>query len=176
MQEWRRPSNAILKRAPKEVAHSNKYDFVIMVPCAEKTTDVAAMLLRAGKPACILIPMDLVHYTSQQPGGGHDKQTELAIAECKQLVLTAPCMMWICHNTGIPRNNVFMIESETPLPRPTDREGSICMLEDWIREQPGSMTLDGKAFPVTKLTRTDSGLHMVLSNNNVTRIYVPTSR
>ena len=85
-------------------------------------------------------------------------------------------MTWVCHNTGIPRNDVFTAENGTPPPGPTDREGSIGVLEDWIREQPGSVTLDGKAFPITKLTRTDSGLHMVLVDDNVARIYVPTSR
>ena len=50
------------------------------------------------------------------------------------------------------------------------------MLEDWIREQPESVALDGKYFPITKLTRTDSGLHMILDDDNVARIYVPTTR
>ena len=53
VQAWREPTNAILKRAPKEMTQSDEYDFAIVVPRAEKATEVAALMLirPASQPA-----------------------------------------------------------------------------------------------------------------------------
>ena len=83
LQAWRRPTTAIINRAPKADAMSARYDIAIVIPRAKRATIEVALLLKTSKPACILVPTDLVHYIAQQPDGTTDKQLEAAVAKAK---------------------------------------------------------------------------------------------
>ena len=79
-----------------------------------------------------------------------DKEIETMIAESKQLALNAPCMTWVCYKAGVKHNDVFPLKQEqgTVPTGPTDRGGTVGLLEDWIHQKPESAAHDGKAFPI----------------------------
>jgi hypothetical protein len=130
VQAWRTPSNVILKRALKEAATSEAWGLAIVVPRPERATEVAAALLKTDRPVCILMPTDLVHYTSQKLDHSADADVDARIADSQLIALTAPCMTWVCHKTGIERNEVYAGEETTPVPGPMGDRTKVGSLEE----------------------------------------------
>ena len=96
------------------------------------------------------------------------------MSEAKVLALTAPCMTWVCHKTGIEKYNVFTIESATVPPGPAGliEAGT---LEEWIREQ--GVAIAKEAILISDaLVQRDSGIYMILGKDSIARIYVPPKR
>lgn len=142
VQAWRTPSNVILKRAPKEAATLEAWDLAIVVPRPERATEVAAALLKTDRPVCILMPTDLVHYTSQTTDHSADVDIDARIAYSQLIALTAPCMTWVCHKTDIERNEIYAGEETTPVPGPMGDRTEVGSLEEWIIEQKPSLVAE----------------------------------
>ena len=62
-----------------------------VIPRADEATEAAARVLRDGRPACILLPTDLVHYMYCAPkvDGSWDSAIEEMIGEAKKIQLIA---------------------------------------------------------------------------------------
>jgi hypothetical protein len=60
-------------RAPKSAAADTSWELVIAIPCADTATSTCGLMARSNKPACLLIPSDLVHYVPQNMDGTFDK-------------------------------------------------------------------------------------------------------
>ena len=174
LQKWRSPTNPIINRATKEAALLEKWDFAVVIPRPDRATADAARLLAGDRPVCILVPTDLVHYIPQLADGSFDTHLEKVVSEAKLLALTAPCMTWVCHKTGIERHNVFAIESATVPPGPAGliEAGT---LEEWIREQGVAIAKEATLIS-DALVQRDSGMYMILGKDNIARIYVPPKR
>ena len=170
LQKWRSPTNPIINRATKEAALLEKWDFAVVIPRPDRATADAARLLAGDRPVCILVPTDLVHYIPQLADGSFDTHLEKVVSEAKLLALTAPCMTWVCHKTGIERHNVFAIESATVPPGPAGliEAGT---LEEWIREQ-GVAIVKETILISDALVQKDSGMYMILGKDNIARIYI----
>jgi hypothetical protein len=65
LQKWRSPTNSIINRETKEAAALEKWGFAVVIPRPDRATADAARLLAGGRPVCILVPTDLVHYIPQ---------------------------------------------------------------------------------------------------------------
>jgi hypothetical protein len=50
-----------------------KRELGIVVPWSDNATVIARMVMADKLPWCLLIPTDLIHYISQNVGGGFDK-------------------------------------------------------------------------------------------------------
>ena len=92
-----------------------------MIPRADEATEAAARVLRDGRPACILLPTDLVHYMycAQKVDGSWDSAIEEIIGEAKKIQLTAPLLTWIIHKTGMREHLVFPVQSGPQCPART---------------------------------------------------------
>ena len=178
VQAWRTPRNAIIKRAVKETLSQQNWEFAVLMPRSERATAVAQRIIQDGRPACILMPTDLVHYTAQQQDGSFDLKITEAIQAATKLQLMTPCMTWVCLNVDGMRNDVFINETVTSPPGPLAvRTAKVGTLEEWIVEQPASLKEEAATMSSAMIVTRDSGLQMILGEDDGrARIYVPAKR
>ena len=177
VQSWRASRNALVQRATKETFNDRSWTFGIIVPRAERATEVARKALADGRPVCILMPTDLVHYTAQEQDGTFDPAMTMAINEAAKLSLMTPGLTWLCLGAEVERNDVFLAETATTPPGPT-RVDSVAVgtLEQWIREQVGSLAKERELIEEASICRRESQLVMLLGEDGIARIYVPQER
>lgn len=90
VQSWRTSRNALVQRTTKDTFNDHSWTFGIVVPKAERATEVARKALVDGRPVCILMPTDLVHYTAQEQDGTFDPALTMAINKAVKLSLMRP--------------------------------------------------------------------------------------
>jgi hypothetical protein len=64
VQHWRTGSNPILCKAPKQENIIAEWDYAIVAPASDRSTQVCGALLKTGKPFACLVPHDLVNYVA----------------------------------------------------------------------------------------------------------------
>ena len=129
-----------MQRAPKENFRDKSWKLALLIPRAERATEVARQALADGRPACILMPSNLVHYTAQETDGTFNPHIAASIAGAAKLTFMTPCMTWVCIGTTMERNDVFNAETRTTPPGPMAAAGAaVGTLENWITEQAASM-------------------------------------
>ena len=63
MQSWRSVSNPVICKAPKPSnIKGGSWDFAIVAPSSDRSTQVCGALLMTGKPFACLVPHDLINY------------------------------------------------------------------------------------------------------------------
>ena len=143
LQAWRKPTNAIVTRSPRD-AFDRPFDLAVLIPRAEQATSVARSAIKAGRPACILVPTDLVPYVAQEQDGSFDSLTSEIVAAAPKISICAPLMTWVI--IGIPEvtdDAVYAGESATAPPNTgTTPSSEIGSLEEWIPEQLSSATAE----------------------------------
>ena len=122
-----------MQRATKETFNDRSWTFGIVVPRAERATEVARKVLADGRPMCIRMPTDLVHYTAQEQDGTFDPAMTMAINKAVKLSLMTSGLTWLCLGAEVERNDVFVAETATTPPRPTCVDSvAVGTLEQWI--------------------------------------------
>ena len=61
---WR-GGGSYLNRSPKSASVDKSWRFAIAIPRADNATETCRMIINSGRPACVLLPSDLVHYVPQ---------------------------------------------------------------------------------------------------------------
>jgi len=61
VQHWRTGSNPILCKAPKQENIISEWDYAIVAPASDRSTQVCGALLKTGKPFACLVPHDLLN-------------------------------------------------------------------------------------------------------------------
>ena len=175
VQDYKSDRSKIYVRAPKESFNNPAWQVAVLMPRTENATEVARKAIDDGRPACVLMPTELVYYTAQERDGTFGAKYVNAIKEAKKLTLMATDTTWLCLGTGIPANDVRSGETNTRPPGPaagwTPAVGS---LEEWRREQKESVTRESKGMDVVHTD--ESGLIMMMGKDNVPRVYVPDGR
>ena len=174
LSSWLKEPERVYTRGVGESIGNPAWKLAFVIPRADEATEVAARVLRDGRPACVLLPTDLVHYCAQKVDGSWDSKIEKMIGEAKKIQLTAPLLTWIVHKAGMREHHVFPVQSATVPPGPTNGwTPAVGTLEQWIAEQPASRAAEAaKLRGVTFVTR-DSGLQLVELKDLSLRIYVP---
>ena len=104
------------------------------------------MIIKTERPACVLIPSDLVHYVSQNMDGTHDETIISAISKAPKYSILAANLTWVMFN--IPNAPMHMICTTEhmvdymPPHIPESHAATIGTLVQWIKEQPGSLDKD----------------------------------
>ena len=73
-----------------------------MMPRTENATEVARKAIDDGRPACVLMPTELVYYTAQERDRTFNPRYVDAIKGAKKITLMATDTTWLCLGTGIP--------------------------------------------------------------------------
>ena len=134
-------------------------------------------MLRDGRPSCILMPTDLVHYVAQKNDGSWDTDVQAKIRDAAKIQLMTPLLTWIVHDTGLKQHSVFPAQSETRPPGPTNGwTAAVGTLEQWIAEQPASRASERAKVRGMKFVTRDSGLQMIEVSDMQMRVYVPQGR
>ena len=161
LQAWRKPTNAIVTRSPRD-AFDRPFDLAVLIPRAEQATSVARSAIKAGRPACILVPTDLVPYVAQEQDGSFDSLTSEIVAAAPKISICAPLMTWVI--IGIPEvtdDAVYAGESTTPPNTGTTPSSEIGSLEEWIPEQLSSATAEKLNLEDDQFVTRASGLILV---------------
>ena len=152
-------------RAPKTAAADTSWELAIAISRADTATSTCRLIVRTNKPACLLIPSDLVYYVPQNMDGTFDKD--------------AANLTWLCFNVpDAPAHLVYTTEilaDYMPPHIPDEHAATIGTLVQWAAEQPSSLTTDSKYINVRCVGTADAGLKTYIVAD-VPRIYVPISR
>ena len=68
-----------------------------MVPQSDNATIIVRMVMADKRPWCLLIPTDLIHYTSQNVGGGFDKLLRQKVEAADKIALSAAGCTWLMY-------------------------------------------------------------------------------
>jgi hypothetical protein len=85
-------------------------------------------------------------------------------------------MTWVCHKTGIKRNEVYAGEETTPVPGPMGDRTKVGSLEEWVTEQKPSLVAEASLMKEWNTVTQDSGLTMIIGSDDIAQIYVPATR
>ena len=98
VQRWRKPSNAILRRAYRADA---KYtaDLHVFAPTPVNAPGLVRDLLKQDVPFAVLIPSDLVQCVSEV-GRKVDKALQRRVAKCAKLTFLAGGLTWVVGGLG----------------------------------------------------------------------------
>ena len=181
VQRWRKPSNAILRRAYRADA---KYiaDLHVFAPTPVNAPGLVRDLLNQDAPFAVLIPSDLVQCVSEV-GRKVDKALKRRVAQCAKLTFLAGGLTWVVGGLGTSAHLILAgaavedgagggqgatLTTITPPPK----------IKGWLREDVGSLedwagaaqaSLHTEAAKLRKVTITvqqDSGLaHMSRSDD-----------
>ena len=99
----------------------NEYSFALLMPVADKVTQICESLLKKGKPFACLIPSDLVHYIARRRDKTNDPQLELLVEKCQKLVLLAPGLTWLIHGLTPIRGKTVLLASASHNHKVTQR-------------------------------------------------------
>ena len=175
IQEWKDTKNAIHARAPKEALNNPAWEWAVVVPRADKATEVAANIIHDGRAACVLMPTDVVHYTSQRKDRSIDQTVVQAIQKAGKVQIMASTSTWLLFNMDYEQHHILAMEpAKVQAPGPVNGwTEEVGHLSDWISEQKDSLKTE-KALK-GQVTRED-GLVLFIGANDIARIYVPRSR
>ena len=71
--DWCTNKYCPIQNAPKSALISKKWELSILVPMPDNATATVCMMMAGKRPWFFLIPTNLIHYVSQNVGGGFDK-------------------------------------------------------------------------------------------------------
>ena len=175
---WR-GGGSYLTRSPKSACVDKSWRFAIAIPRADTATETCRMIIKTERPACVLIPSDLVHYVSQNMDGTHDETIISAISKAPKYSILAANLTWVMFN--IPNAPMHMICTTEhmvdymPPHIPESHAATIGTLVQWIKEQPGSLDKDRDSMIESRIGTADSGL-CTYTPGDTPRIYVPEPR
>ena len=84
---WRR-GGTYVSRSPKSACVDKSWRFAIAIPRADNATNTCRMLIESGRPACVLLPSDLVHYVPQNMDGTFNATMTAAIEKSAEIYYT----------------------------------------------------------------------------------------
>lgn len=89
VQEHKSSGRVIYVRAPKDSFGNPVLKMAVLLPRTENVTEVARQAIKDGRPACILMPTELVYYTAQETDGSFNDKYVAAIKGAKKITLMA---------------------------------------------------------------------------------------
>jgi hypothetical protein len=93
---------------------SKKWELNIVVPQPDNATVIAHMVMADKRPWCLLIPTDLIHYISQNVGGGFDKLLLQKVEAAEKIALSAAGCTWLkSRRIGVGKDSIFLGEAAT---------------------------------------------------------------
>ena len=76
---WRGRGCSYVSRAPKSAIPDRSWHFAIAISRANNATNTCRLAYRSGRPSCILVPSNLLHYAAQNHDGTFDRDMSRAI-------------------------------------------------------------------------------------------------
>ena len=148
------------------------------MPRAEEATRVAAAVARDGRPACIMVPTDLVQYIAQNNDGSFDRQVQRRVEEAAKIQVCSALVTWISFDGGFTKDEVHLQETakEQPPGPSTGWFSDVGTLPEWVREQKLTYEVEKDKIDKARVHRRDSGLIMIEGRDDFARIYVPLGR
>jgi len=178
VQTFKTSKDKILARAPKEALNNPVWQLAILMPRTEDATDVARRAIDDGRPACILMPTELMYYIAQEKDRTFNPKYVKTIKAAQKITLMANDTTWLCIGTSITRNDVRVGEARTKPPGPS--EGwtvAVGTLDEWMKEQAVSFAREKQTAVTADKMRTDNaGLMWYEGDDGVSRIYVLEAR
>ena len=89
-----------VSRSPKSACVDKSWRFAIAIPRADNATNTCRMLIESGRPACVLLPSDLVHYVPQNMDGTFNATMTAAIEKAPKYTILSANLTWVMF--GIP--------------------------------------------------------------------------
>ena len=99
VQQWRTPTNALLKGAPVEHHLARHFDLAILAPLTLKAPLLAHQLLKADRSFAMLIPADLLDYVPMSSDGAVDADVHRRMQSVNIVTLGGSGLVWIVHGT-----------------------------------------------------------------------------
>ena len=117
----------------------------------------------SGRPLCILMPSNLLHYAAQNHNGTFDHKMSKAIDNAPKYSILAANLVWVCFNIiDTPQHMVCITECTNYMPPniPERHALTIGTLIQWIAEQPLAINTESASLMHTHLSTLDSGFRM----------------
>lgn len=176
VQAYKDERSTIYNRAPKESFNNPAWRFAVLLPRVENATSTARQAIDDGRPACILMPTELVYYTAQEQDESFNEKYIQAVKSARKITLMATDSTWLCINSGIVANDVRSAETQTKPPGPTKGwTPAVGTLSEWKKEQPESMLAETEIDKST-IRKDGSGLILIEESDGLSRVYVPNKR
>ena len=168
-----------INRSPKSACLDKSWRFAIAIPRADTATETCRMIIKSGRPACVLMPSDLVHYVPQNMDGTFDANLTSAIDSAPKYTILAANLTWVMF--GIPDALKHMVcinehlVDYMPPHIPDSHAATIGTLVQWAAEQPESLEKERELVIDSRIGTADSGLR-TYTPADMPRIYVPERR
>ena len=177
---WRAGKPNYLLRSPKSAVPDKSWDFAICIPRTDNATAACREIIKSKRPACVLLPNDLVHLVSQNMDGTYDVEMSNLIQKSPKYTMLAAGLTWVCfHVPDAPQHVVYASEhiatDYMPPHVPEMHAATVGTLIQWIAEQPASLEKERDLLISTRIGTTDSGLTTYTLADSP-RIYVPIDR
>ena len=175
---WRGGVGRFVTKAPKSACSDQSWQLAIVMPRTDNATNACRLIYKTKRPACILMPADLLHMSSQNLDGSYDKEMAAAIDAAPKYSLLAAQLVWVVFGiTDAPKHMVLNTECAAYMPPNISEEhaATVGTLVQWIVEQTNSLNLEQAKLLNNRLSTLDSGLTMYDPVDGP-RIYVPIQR
>ena len=176
---WRGGNATYLHRSPKSAVVDKSWNFAITIPRTDNATAACREIIKSKRPACVLLPNDLVHLVSQNMDGTYDVNMSKLILNAPKYTMLAAGLTWVCFNIpNATQHVVYANENVTdymPPHVPEMHAATVGTLPQWIAEQPGSLETERDSLIASRIGTTDSGL-TTYTPDDMPRIYVPVNR
>ena len=167
-----------MTKSPKSACPDQAWQFAIAMPRTDNATNACRLIYETKRPACILMPSDLLHMSSQNLDGSYDKEMAAVIEAAPKYSLIAAQLVWVVFGvTDAPKHMVFNTECAAYMPPkvPEQHAATIGTLVQWAGEQPNSLELERAKLINNRFSTLASGLTMYDPADGP-RIYVPVER
>ena len=176
LKKWSGASRMHL-RAPKESFQNKQWKYAVLIPRADTATDTLRDAINDGRPACVLVPTDIVPYAAQNRDGTFDMDIAKTIADAKKISLCSPLMTWVCLNVGLEHDVVYAGEGKASPPAGAASWSPLVGTRaDWVNEQKSSLLAEAGKVDRTRLAAREDGLLMIVGADGLYRAYVPLPR